>query len=82
MGDGEALASYWRQYEAEGFTQFVKKRHIFKAIGRAIMGEDKGAIFCTQWGVEYTYGAFFTSKNAIFDLDVYLSMKRRRPRPN
>ena len=71
---GGALASL--ASEAEGFTSFLKKRHIFKATGGAIMGGD-GGVF--KWGgrfsaymvgrrrgVGYTYEAFFTSKNAIF----------------
>ena len=44
-------------YKPEGSTSILWKRHIFKAVGGAIMGGG---------GVRYDYGAFFTSKNAIF----------------
>ena len=67
-------------YEAEGFTSVLKKRHIFKATGGAIMGGRMegclnggrmGGRFSAYMvgrrrGVGYTYEAFFTSKNAIF----------------
>ena len=69
-------------YEAEGFTSFLEKRHIFKATGGAIMGgrmegclnggaDGGGGRFSAYMvgrrrGVGYTYEAFFTSKNAIF----------------
>ena len=32
-----------------------------------------------QGGIRYDYGAFFTSKNAIYYLDIRLSMIKKRP---
>ena len=71
-------------YEAEIFTLFFEKRHIFKAIGEAIMrGRMEGGFRHTRWcagGVLYTHMEHFSPpKRDFFYLDVCLSMKRRRP---
>ena len=74
MGHGGAYGGgvgFILAHEAEGFTSFLEKRHIFKATGGAIMGGGWGGRFSAYMvgrrrGVGYTYEAFFTSKNAIF----------------
>jgi len=68
-------------YEPEGSTSILWKRHIFKAVGGTIMGGAFVGVFQwgggwggrllaymagRRGGVRYDYGAFFTSKNAIF----------------
>ena len=53
-------------YEPEGSTSILGKRHIFKAVGGAIIGGGVCWGVSMGGGVRYDYGAFFTSKNAIF----------------
>ena len=69
-------------YEAEGFTSFLGKIPIFKAIWGAIMrgvgihcGAQEG-----RW--IHIWGVFYLQKRDFFYLDVCLSMEMRRPPMN
>ena len=67
-------------YEAEGFTSFWGEIY-FQGYRRGDHGRFSAYMVERRRAVGYTYGAFFIFKNAIFYLDVCLSMERRCPPP-